>query len=279
MSAAIKTCNISCEPITISQCTLQPYSNTGFPNFFNQTSQTNADEIAGNIDVAKSAGCFEYSREFLCGLLLPECREHKGLVFPKRQMCKDFYKGCGELLKVLKNAEKLIYDCDVYFSENPKPICPGQSLEPTTAYPFVPTPKKTSTIHPFVPTTKKTSTTHVFVPTTKKTSTTHVFVPTTKKTSTTHSFVPITKKTSTTYPFVPTTEEATTTHPFVPTTKEVSTVQIIVPTTMEATTTHPFVPTITEVAATYSFVPTTEVVTATFSSVPENVILSDLPKV
>ena len=120
-----KSCSIACEPITISECTSLSYSTTGFPNFFNNTDQTAAAEIAKNIDIAVATHCSEKTTEFLCGLLVPECRENEGLVLPNRQMCKDFYGGdfgCKYLLEVSGNAN-LIYDCDVYFSENPEPTC------------------------------------------------------------------------------------------------------------------------------------------------------------
>ena len=126
-----KSCSIPCEPITISQCTSQSYSMTGFPNFFNQTSQTDADDIAHNIDIAVAAGCSDQTTKFLCELLLPECRANEGLVLPRRQTCKKFYEGCGFLLQLTGN-EELIYDCDEYFSENPEPICPSQYRVPST---------------------------------------------------------------------------------------------------------------------------------------------------
>ena len=129
MSAEMKPCSISCEPITISQCTSQAHTNIGFPNFFNQASQTAAAKIAHNIDEVVAAGCYQQTREFLCGLLLPECRENKGLVFPNRQMCKEFNAGCGEFLKASGETEFII-DCDAHFSEDPEPICSIQPLEP-----------------------------------------------------------------------------------------------------------------------------------------------------
>ena len=132
VSAVFKSCSIPCEPITILQCTSQSYSMIGFPNFFNQTSQTGADDIAHNIDVAEAAGCSDQTTKFLCGLLLPECRENEGLVLPTRQTCKEFYAGCGILLLQLTGYEELIYDCEEYFSENPEPICPSQYIVPST---------------------------------------------------------------------------------------------------------------------------------------------------
>ena len=104
---------------------------TGFPNFFNQTHQTDADDIAHNIDIAEVIGCSDQTTKFLCGLLLPECRVNEGLVFPTRQICKEFYAECGILLQ-LTGYEELIYDCEEYFSENPEPICPSQYIVPTT---------------------------------------------------------------------------------------------------------------------------------------------------
>ena len=104
---------------------------TGFPNFFNQTHQTDANEIAHNIDIAVAASCSEQTTKFLCELLLPECRENEGLVLPNRQTCKEFYAGCGFLLQLTGN-EELIYDCDTCFSDNPEPICPSQFIVPTT---------------------------------------------------------------------------------------------------------------------------------------------------
>ena len=63
---------------------------------------------------------------------------------PKRQTCKEFYRGCGLLLRITGN-KKLIYDCNEYFDENPEPICPAhaqsivpQTVEATTAKPVVP---------------------------------------------------------------------------------------------------------------------------------------------
>ena len=124
-------CSIPCEIINISQCaSSQSYSSTGFPNFFNQTSQTAAGEIANNIDIAEAVNCYDHSREFLCALLLPECRENEGLVLPNRQMCKEFYDGCGDILVETGN-EELILDCET-FSENPEPVCYAQALISST---------------------------------------------------------------------------------------------------------------------------------------------------
>ena len=131
-----EACSIPCEPITISQCASQSYSNTGFPNFFNQTNQTTAATIAHNIDIAIAANCSEQSRNFLCGLLLPECRENQGLVLPNRQTCEDFYAGCEEILRATGN-EELVLDCNVYFSENPEPDCSAQPEEEKTAMPTI----------------------------------------------------------------------------------------------------------------------------------------------
>ena len=75
------------------------------------------------------------TKEFLCGLLVPECRENEGLILPDRQTCKEFYGGlfgCKFLLDLSGN-DDLIYDCDVYFAENPEPTCSA------SAHPIVPT--------------------------------------------------------------------------------------------------------------------------------------------
>ena len=116
---------------------------TGFPNFFNNTDQTAAAEIAGNIDIALATHCSDKTTEFLCGLLVPECRENEGLVLPNRQTCKDFYDegffGCKALLELTGN-EDLIFDCDVYFSENPEPTC---SASP---HPIVPNTEEPTTM-------------------------------------------------------------------------------------------------------------------------------------
>ena len=173
-----------CEPIFISQCTSQPYPNTGFPNFFNQSHQAAADEIDHLIDIVVSYSCSKQTTEFLCGLLLPECRENEGLVLPRKQACKEFYAGCGTILKETGN-ENAIIDCDKHFSDTPEPICPAQPTVPTTkeatTHPFVPTTRKATTIHPFVLTTKKTTTTLQFIPTTKEDTTRHPSVPTTEE--------------------------------------------------------------------------------------------------
>ena len=126
MSPEIKPCSVSCEPITLSQCTSESYSMTGFPNFFHQTSQTNAFKIAGNIEIAVLANCYANTREFLCRLLVPECKENQGLVLPSRQMCAEFYAGCSNILREAKY-EELIYDCDI-FPEDPQPVCSAQPV-------------------------------------------------------------------------------------------------------------------------------------------------------
>ena len=131
ISAESKPCSITCEPIFISQCNSQPYPNTGFPNFFNQTHQAAADEIDHLIDIVVAHDCSKHTTKFLCGLLLPECRENEGLVLSKIQTCKEFYAGCGAILEETGN-ENAIIDCDAHFSENPEPICPAQSLDLTT---------------------------------------------------------------------------------------------------------------------------------------------------
>ena len=131
MSAEIKPCSITCEPIFISQCNSQPYPNTGFPNFFNQSHQAAADEIDHLIDIVVAHNCSKHTTKFLCGLLLPDCRENEGLVLPKIETCKEFYAGCGAILEETGN-ENAIIDCDMHFSENPEPICPAQLSVSTT---------------------------------------------------------------------------------------------------------------------------------------------------
>ena len=129
--APIRSCPTQCEPITISQCTSQSYTTTGFPNFFNKTSQESSATIAHYINIAMAVNCSKATQKFLCGLLLPECRENQGLVMPARQTCKEFYAGCGLILNKTKN-EHLIFDCDVHFEENPQPVCrTTQSTVPT----------------------------------------------------------------------------------------------------------------------------------------------------
>ena len=142
MFADMKPCDIPCEPITISQCTSQANTHIGFPNIFNQASQTAAAKIAQNIDLVVAEGCYHQTTEFLCGLLLPECRENKGLVFPSRQMCKEFIAGCGEFLKGRGETE-FIFDCETLFSENPEPICSAQPVEPVNEPPVEESPLST----------------------------------------------------------------------------------------------------------------------------------------
>ena len=126
MSPEINACSMSCESITISQCNFQSYSMTGFPNFFYQISQANATKIAGNIDLAVMVNCYQNTREFLCRLLVPECRENQGLVLPNRQICREFYAGCEDRLRET-GYEELIYDCDI-FPEDPHPVCSDQPV-------------------------------------------------------------------------------------------------------------------------------------------------------
>ena len=102
---------------------------TGFPNYFNLTSQTSATLLAGNIDTIVAYNCSQQATRFPCGLLLPECRENEGLVFPKRETCKEFFDGCREKLEKTEHEYEII-DCDKHFSENPKPICPAQPKGP-----------------------------------------------------------------------------------------------------------------------------------------------------
>ena len=130
-------CNIRCEPINITQCTLQSYSNTGFPNFFDHLDQTQAAEYANYVDIALLANCSEHSTEFLCGLLLPECRENEGFILPSRQICNEFYNGsefytgCMDLLSALKHSEDFLFDCNA-FPENPEPVCSVKFSDLTT---------------------------------------------------------------------------------------------------------------------------------------------------
>ena len=130
-------CNVQCEHLDISQCSSQSYSMTGFPNFFGHLNQAQAAEYADYIDVAEVVNCSKHSTEFLCGLLLPECREDEGFILPSRQICHEFYNGsefytgCGDLLRKLENSEEFLIDCE-RFPENPVPVCSANSSEPTT---------------------------------------------------------------------------------------------------------------------------------------------------
>ena len=101
MTNTLPPCRFQCEPITVSQCTSQSYSLTGFPNVFGHPNQTAVDEVALYIDIAVAANCYANSTEILCRSLLPECRESEGLVQPERQMCLDFLSGCADVIDIL----------------------------------------------------------------------------------------------------------------------------------------------------------------------------------
>ena len=123
-------CSNPCEPITISQCTSQSYSLTGFPNLFGHPNQAAVDDVALYIDIAVAANCYAKSRELLCRSLLPECRENEGLILPSRQMCSEFLAGCRAFLEVQGGGDLQI-DCNI-LQVNPEPVCYAQPTIPTT---------------------------------------------------------------------------------------------------------------------------------------------------
>ncbi|XP_072035893.1 protein mom-5-like [Amphiura filiformis] len=96
-SLAASTCNLSCDDITLLQCRfILPYSQAGFPNFLGHKDPSEASQFQTLITELTLEGCYEYTRNFLCGILFSECEEGVGFLLPSKTMCVDFISGCKD---------------------------------------------------------------------------------------------------------------------------------------------------------------------------------------
>ncbi|XP_064631316.1 uncharacterized protein LOC135489750 [Lineus longissimus] len=88
-----------CERITVRLCSTDsfPYNSTKVPNMFHNDSQWEAGLELHAFWPLVEINCSPYTREFLCSLYVPECRD--GLVIPPdRRMCELTREGCEPLM-------------------------------------------------------------------------------------------------------------------------------------------------------------------------------------
>ncbi|XP_067935985.1 uncharacterized protein [Watersipora subatra] len=101
---------ISCNtPIIIESCQapLLPYHSTTISSTLAQS------RVAPYIEDAldKFQDCYEYSTEFLCQYVAPECGSLVFPVFPCKSMCRAFREQCAHQLNATSSIDRLI-DCD-----------------------------------------------------------------------------------------------------------------------------------------------------------------------
>lgn len=88
---------IVCEPTLEQTCTSLGYKKTSFPNIFNHSSQAQAREFFGTLDIDYS--CSQYLIHFLCSTAFPLCAQ--GLfqrVGPCREMCDAVRESCPSVI-------------------------------------------------------------------------------------------------------------------------------------------------------------------------------------
>ncbi|XP_034024648.1 membrane frizzled-related protein [Thalassophryne amazonica] len=92
----------SCELIEVEMCWGLSYNRTSFPNIWlSIADQTEAATLLQPYRMLMELLCFETFRKLLCGLFLPHCSPHGGVLQPCRSVCFLAEQQCGPALDVL----------------------------------------------------------------------------------------------------------------------------------------------------------------------------------
>lgn len=87
----------TCQPITVSLCSDQPYSETVLPNILGHTTQEDAGLVLQTFAPLIQVGCSTHLKPFLCSVYTPKCVLGKAQP-PCRTLCEQARSGCESLM-------------------------------------------------------------------------------------------------------------------------------------------------------------------------------------
>ncbi|XP_056139997.1 membrane frizzled-related protein [Lampris incognitus] len=89
----------SCELIEVEMCQDLSYNLTSFPNIWLSISdQREAGALLRQYRVLMELACFEPLRRLVCGMFLPQCSPHGGVLEPCRSVCSSAELQCSQAL-------------------------------------------------------------------------------------------------------------------------------------------------------------------------------------
>ncbi|XP_061072328.1 membrane frizzled-related protein [Conger conger] len=95
----------ACEPIQVEMCQDLSYNLTSFPNIWLSLSdQREAAEVLRQYRVLTELPCFQSLRRLACGLFVPQCSPHGGVLQPCRSVCLSAQQQCSHALEQLSLA-------------------------------------------------------------------------------------------------------------------------------------------------------------------------------
>lgn len=86
-----------CLPLGLNYCRFLSYNRTGYPNALNHLNQSSVEEDFIVYKNIIDSECYPLAREYLCGLLQPECIEDE-IVLPCKTFCLEFFEHCHRWL-------------------------------------------------------------------------------------------------------------------------------------------------------------------------------------
>ncbi|KAM9812998.1 membrane frizzled-related protein isoform 1-T2 [Syngnathus typhle] len=88
-----------CESIEVEMCQGLSYNLTSFPNIWlSIADQREATTLLGQYRVLMELACFEPLRKLVCGMFLPQCNPHGGVLQPCRSVCSSAEQQCSQAL-------------------------------------------------------------------------------------------------------------------------------------------------------------------------------------
>ncbi|KAM9318634.1 membrane frizzled-related protein [Pholidichthys leucotaenia] len=89
----------SCELIGVEMCQGLSYNYTSFPNIWlSIADQKEAATLLRQYQVLMELACFEPLRRLVCGMFLPQCSPHGGVLQPCRSVCSSAEQQCSQAL-------------------------------------------------------------------------------------------------------------------------------------------------------------------------------------
>ncbi|RWS30948.1 atrial natriuretic peptide-converting enzyme-like protein [Leptotrombidium deliense] len=86
-----------CASISLPFCTMLPYNLTSFPNIIGHWNSSSLEEDFIAFRQIVDFECYLMAREFICGILQPECRDDD-MIWPCREFCDEFRKSCEHFI-------------------------------------------------------------------------------------------------------------------------------------------------------------------------------------
>lgn len=143
--APLAKASIECEPIyAVSLCSNMDYKSTRMPNFFNDSSQIEAEDRAIQFQLSElvNSNCSKHIQAYICELLTPVCLEkdmsdamRRFDIYPCRSYCRLIRRDCDrEIFKLIQKLrlKKILtsslqgFDCDLL----PYESNPGKNVTP-----------------------------------------------------------------------------------------------------------------------------------------------------